>query len=57
MFVTAVIATVIGIVLCTAIVGYLARRLGLPIRAALMWFGLAELDVSALARVGERGRS
>ena len=56
MFATAAIAAVIGILLSAAIIGYLARRLRLPIRETLMWFGLVELDVSALARASERSR-
>ena len=46
----ALLAAVLGIVLCTAIVALAARRLGLPIRETLMWVGLIELDVRELAR-------
>jgi hypothetical protein len=50
------IAVVLGVVLCTVIVGFAARRLGLPIRETLMWVGLIELDVRAVARSVERVR-
>ena len=52
----AAIGAIVGIVLCTAIVGYLARRLRLPIRETMLWFGLVELDVSALVRAAGRRR-
>jgi hypothetical protein len=38
-------------------VTYVVRLLGLPMREALMWFGLLELDVSAAARAAERRRA
>jgi hypothetical protein len=57
MLVTAVIAAVVGIVLCIAIVRYAARRLGLPIQETLIWCGLAEQDVSALVRAAGRRRA
>ena len=46
-------AVILGTVLCTAIVSLVARRLGLPIRETLMWVGLLELDVRAIARAVE----
>jgi hypothetical protein len=57
MFATAAVAAVLGIVLCAVIVTYAVRILRLPMREALMWFGLLELDVSAAARASERRRS
>lgn len=54
MFATAVIAVLLGVVLCFAIVRAVARRCGLPVRETLMWFGLVELDGPALARACER---
>lgn len=57
MFLTAVVAAIVGIVLCVAIVAYAARRLRLPIRETLIWCGLAEQDVSALVRAAGRRRT
>ena len=50
MLATALLAAILGVVLCTVIVTAVARRLGLPIRETLMWVGLIELDVAALAK-------
>jgi hypothetical protein len=47
---TTVIAVLVGVCLCTAIVKTVAHRCGLPIGETLMWLGLAELDGPALAR-------
>ena len=57
MLATTVIAVLVGVCLCTAIVKTVARRCNLPMRETLMWFGLAELDGPALARAerSERG--
>lgn len=52
----ALLAVVLGVVLCIAIVGLAARRLGLPIRETLMWVGLIELDIRTLAKAVERVR-
>ena len=57
MLATAATAAALGIVLCAVIVGYVVRLLRLPLREALMWFGLLELDVTAAARAAERRRS
>jgi ABC-type maltose transport system permease subunit len=57
MLVTAALAAIVGTVLCVAIVAYAARRLRLPIRETLIWCGLAEQDVSALARAAGRRRA
>jgi hypothetical protein len=57
MFATAAVAVVLGVALCVVIVAYAVRILRLPMRDALMWFGLIELDVSAAARASERRRS
>jgi hypothetical protein len=51
---TAVLAVLLGVLLCVAIVRAVARRCGLPIRETLMWFGLLELDSAALARAARR---
>jgi hypothetical protein len=56
-FATAAIAVLLGIALSAVIVTYVVRLLGLPMREALMWFGLLELDVSAAARAAERRRA
>lgn len=56
MLATALPAVILGTVLCTAIVASVARRLRLPIRETLMWVGLIELDVRALAQAVERVR-
>jgi hypothetical protein len=53
---TAAIAAVLGVLACALIIGYVARRLRLPVRETLMWFGLIELDVSAVARANQRRR-
>jgi hypothetical protein len=55
-FGTAAISGLAGIALCALIVGYVARRLSLPVRKTLMWFGLIELDISADVRASERRR-
>ena len=57
MFLMAVVATLIGTVLCIAIVAYAARRLRLPVLETLLWCGLAEQDVSALERAAGRRRA
>jgi hypothetical protein len=53
-FATTVIAVLVGVCLCTAIVGLVSRRCGLPVRETLMWFGLLELDAPDLASGRER---
>ncbi len=53
---TALLAVILGAALCTLIVSLVARRLGLPIRETLMWVGLIELDIRAVARAVERPR-
>ena len=42
MFVTVIIAGIIGVCLTVAVVGWAARRLGLPIHETLAWLGLME---------------
>ena len=53
MLVASVIAVLVGVCLCTAIIRAVAGRYGLPIRETLMWFGLVELEGPALARACE----
>ena len=53
MLVATIIAVLVGVCLCTAIVRAVARRFSLPFGEALMWFGLVELDGPALARAWE----
>lgn len=57
MFLVAVVAAIVGVVLCAVIVAYAARRLCLPIRETLIWCGLAEQDVSTLVRAAGRRRT
>lgn len=54
MLATSVLAAVVGVALCIAIVNGVARRFGLPIRETLMWFGLVEPDAPTLERACAR---
>lgn len=54
MVAASVIALLVGVCLCTAIIRAVAGRYGLPMRETLMWFGLVELDGPTLARACER---
>jgi small neutral amino acid transporter SnatA (MarC family) len=40
--VTVILAAIVGVCLTLFIVGWVARRLGLPIQETLAWFGLLE---------------
>ncbi len=42
MVLTVLLAAIVGVCLTLAIVGWVARRLGLPIQETLAWFGLTE---------------
>ena len=42
MFITVIFAAIVGVCLTVAVVGWTARRLGLPIQETLAWFGLIE---------------
>lgn len=54
MLVTSVMAVIAGVLLCFAIVSFVARKCGLPIRETLMWLGLAEPDGETLERACAR---
>lgn len=54
MFLMAVVAAIVGVVLCVVIVAHAARRLCLPMRETLIWCGRAEHDVSAPVRAAGR---
>ncbi len=42
MFVTVILAGIIGVCVTVAVVGWAARRLGLPIQETLAWLGLMD---------------
>jgi hypothetical protein len=42
MVLTVLLAAIVGVCLTLAIVGWVARRLRLPIQETLAWFGLTE---------------
>jgi len=43
--ITVILAAIVGVFLTVAVVGWTARRLGLPIQETLAWFGLTELPL------------